>query len=71
MLDYQGLEKIAAYMKSKNFIKSPVNNKMAKWGNKKEWKPQIVVRASATLQSRVDIYNRSQNLVGANFVPFI
>lgn len=33
----QGLEKIAAYMKSNRFMKTPVNNKMAKWGNKKEW----------------------------------
>ncbi|XP_036389846.1 glutathione S-transferase Mu 3-like [Megalops cyprinoides] len=33
---FEGLEKIAAYMKSKNFMKAPVNNKMAKWGNKKE-----------------------------------
>ncbi|KAG5837793.1 hypothetical protein ANANG_G00216760 [Anguilla anguilla] len=33
---FEGLEKIAAYMKSKKFIKTPVNNKMAKWGNKKE-----------------------------------
>ncbi|RXM92609.1 Glutathione S-transferase Mu 3 [Acipenser ruthenus] len=30
------LEKIAAFMKSKNFIKTPVNNKMAQWGGKKE-----------------------------------
>nr|XP_023649215.1 glutathione S-transferase Mu 3-like [Paramormyrops kingsleyae] len=33
---FEGLEKIAAYMKSKTFMKTPVNNKMAKWGNKKE-----------------------------------
>ncbi|KAJ8370233.1 hypothetical protein SKAU_G00102610 [Synaphobranchus kaupii] len=33
---FEGLEKIAAYMKSKNFMKTPVNNKMAKWGNTKE-----------------------------------
>ncbi|XP_069046430.1 glutathione S-transferase Mu 3-like [Lepisosteus oculatus] len=33
---FEALEKIGAYMKSKNFIKTPVNNKMAKWGNKKE-----------------------------------
>lgn len=33
---FQALEKIAAYMKSDRFIKTPVNNKMAKWGNKKE-----------------------------------
>ncbi len=24
-------------MKSGKFIKTPVNNRMAKWGNKKEW----------------------------------
>lgn len=30
---FEGLEKIAAYMKSERFIKGPVNNKMAKWGN--------------------------------------
>eukprot|EP00063_Salmo_salar_P014963 XP_013989798.1 PREDICTED: glutathione S-transferase Mu 3-like [Salmo salar] len=33
---FEALEKIAAYMKSSRFIKTPVNNKMAKWGNKKE-----------------------------------
>ncbi|XP_030639849.1 glutathione S-transferase Mu 3 [Chanos chanos] len=33
---FEGLEKIAAYMKSSRFMKTPVNNKMAKWGNKKE-----------------------------------
>uniref|UniRef100_A0A8C7U1M8 glutathione transferase n=1 Tax=Oncorhynchus mykiss TaxID=8022 RepID=A0A8C7U1M8_ONCMY len=33
---FEALEKIAAYMKSSLFIKTPVNNKMAKWGNKKE-----------------------------------
>ncbi|MBN3304657.1 GSTM3 transferase, partial [Amia calva] len=33
---FEGLEKIAAYMKSERFIKTPVNNKMAKWGFKKE-----------------------------------
>ncbi|KAA8591152.1 hypothetical protein FQN60_002095 [Etheostoma spectabile] len=33
---FEALEKIAAYMKSDRFIKTPVNNKMAKWGNKKE-----------------------------------
>uniref|UniRef100_A0A3B5L5S5 glutathione transferase n=1 Tax=Xiphophorus couchianus TaxID=32473 RepID=A0A3B5L5S5_9TELE len=32
----KALEKIAAYMKSSRFIKTPVNNKMAKWGHKKE-----------------------------------
>ncbi|XP_077401519.1 glutathione S-transferase Mu 4-like isoform X2 [Vanacampus margaritifer] len=33
---FEALEKIAAYMKSNRFIKTPVNNKMAKWGHKKE-----------------------------------
>ncbi|KAK2898589.1 hypothetical protein Q8A67_010007 [Cirrhinus molitorella] len=33
---FESLEKIAEYMKSDKFIKTPVNNKMAKWGNKKE-----------------------------------
>ncbi|KAK6470434.1 glutathione S-transferase Mu 3-like [Huso huso] len=33
---FEELEKIAAFMKSKNFIKNPVNNKMAQWGGKKE-----------------------------------
>uniref|UniRef100_A0A3P9A8H7 glutathione transferase n=1 Tax=Esox lucius TaxID=8010 RepID=A0A3P9A8H7_ESOLU len=33
---FEALEKIAAYMKSSRFISTPVNNKMAKWGNKKE-----------------------------------
>ncbi|KAJ8017230.1 hypothetical protein DPEC_G00015650 [Dallia pectoralis] len=32
----EALEKIAAYMKTSRYIKTPVNNKMAKWGNKKE-----------------------------------
>ncbi|XP_022061031.1 glutathione S-transferase Mu 3-like [Acanthochromis polyacanthus] len=32
---FEALEKIAAYMKSPRFMKSPVNNKMAKWGGKK------------------------------------
>lgn len=32
----QALEKVAAYMKSSRFLKMPINNKMAKWGNKKE-----------------------------------
>ncbi|KAM9475990.1 glutathione S-transferase Mu 3-like [Clarias gariepinus] len=37
MLDrFEALEKISAYMKSNRFMKTPVNNKMAKWGNKKE-----------------------------------
>ncbi|NWW81522.1 GSTM3 transferase, partial [Climacteris rufus] len=31
----QALEKVAAYMKSSRFQKMPINNKMAKWGNKK------------------------------------
>lgn len=31
----QALEKVAAYMKSSHFQKMPINNKMAKWGNKK------------------------------------
>ncbi|ETE62160.1 Glutathione S-transferase Mu 7, partial [Ophiophagus hannah] len=29
------LEKIAAYMSSSRFMKTPINNKMAKWGNEK------------------------------------
>ncbi|XP_068997267.1 glutathione S-transferase Mu 3-like [Embiotoca jacksoni] len=33
---FEALEKIAAYMKSDRYMKTPVNNKMAKWGNKKE-----------------------------------
>lgn len=33
---FEALDKIAAYMKSPKFIKTPVNNKMAKWGGKKE-----------------------------------
>lgn len=33
---FEALEKIASYMKSERFMKTPVNNKMAKWGNKKE-----------------------------------
>lgn len=32
---FEALEKIAAYMKSDRFMKTPVNNKMAKWGNKR------------------------------------
>uniref|UniRef100_A0A8C6ZH50 Glutathione S-transferase n=1 Tax=Nothoprocta perdicaria TaxID=30464 RepID=A0A8C6ZH50_NOTPE len=32
----QALEKVAAYMKSSRFTKMPINNKMAKWGGKKE-----------------------------------
>lgn len=31
----QALEKVAAYLKSSRFQKMPINNKMAKWGNKK------------------------------------
>ncbi|NXY22761.1 GSTM3 transferase, partial [Atrichornis clamosus] len=34
-LPTQALEKVAAYMKSSHFQKMPINNKMAKWGNKK------------------------------------
>ncbi|XP_068601183.1 glutathione S-transferase mu, tandem duplicate 1 [Brachionichthys hirsutus] len=33
---FEALEKISAYMKSDRFMKTPVNNKIAKWGNKKE-----------------------------------
>ncbi|XP_056629359.1 glutathione S-transferase Mu 3-like [Triplophysa dalaica] len=33
---FESLEKIVSYMKSSKFMKTPVNNKMAKWGNKKE-----------------------------------
>uniref|UniRef100_A0A673N2I7 glutathione transferase n=1 Tax=Sinocyclocheilus rhinocerous TaxID=307959 RepID=A0A673N2I7_9TELE len=33
---FESLEKMAEYMKSGKFMKTPVNNKMAKWGNKKE-----------------------------------
>ncbi|RXN08538.1 glutathione S-transferase Mu 3-like protein [Labeo rohita] len=33
---FESLEKIAEYMKSSRFMKTPVNSKMAKWGNKKE-----------------------------------
>ncbi|XP_017695522.1 PREDICTED: glutathione S-transferase Mu 3-like [Lepidothrix coronata] len=32
---FGALEKVAAYMKSPQFQKMPINNKMAKWGNKK------------------------------------
>lgn len=31
---FEALEKIAAYMKSPRFMKAPINNKMAKFGNK-------------------------------------
>lgn len=34
MLFLQALEKIAAFLQSDRFFKMPVNNKMAKWGNK-------------------------------------
>nr|XP_020473748.1 glutathione S-transferase Mu 3-like [Monopterus albus] len=33
---FEALEKISAYMNSSRFMKTPVNNKMAKWGNKKD-----------------------------------
>ncbi|XP_029292430.1 glutathione S-transferase Mu 3-like [Cottoperca gobio] len=33
---FEALEKIAAYMKSDRFMKTPVNNRTAKWGYKKE-----------------------------------
>ncbi|KPP56202.1 hypothetical protein Z043_126224 [Scleropages formosus] len=33
---FESLEKITTYVKSERFMKTPVNNKMAKWGNKKE-----------------------------------
>ncbi|XP_003978825.2 glutathione S-transferase Mu 3-like [Takifugu rubripes] len=33
---FEALGEIAAYMKSDRFMKTPVNNKMAGWGNKKE-----------------------------------
>ncbi|KAL7985207.1 hypothetical protein Chor_003777 [Crotalus horridus] len=32
---FEALEKIAAYMSSSRFMKTPISNKMAKWGNKK------------------------------------
>ncbi|XP_059806112.1 glutathione S-transferase Mu 1-like [Hypanus sabinus] len=31
---FEGLEKVAAYMKSDRYMKGPFNNKMALWGNK-------------------------------------
>lgn len=34
VLSLQALEKIASYLQSDRFFKMPVNNKMAKWGNK-------------------------------------
>ncbi|KAM8830351.1 glutathione S-transferase Mu 4-like [Synchiropus picturatus] len=36
MKRFEALEKIDAYMKSDRFLKTPVNNKMAKWGQQKE-----------------------------------
>eukprot|EP00076_Gallus_gallus_P034161 XP_024999699.1 glutathione S-transferase 2-like [Gallus gallus] len=33
---FGALEKVAAYLKSSRFQKMPINNKMAKWGGKKE-----------------------------------
>uniref|UniRef100_UPI00398F367B glutathione S-transferase Mu 1-like isoform X2 n=1 Tax=Pristiophorus japonicus TaxID=55135 RepID=UPI00398F367B len=33
---FEALEKIAAYIKSDRFMKGPFNNRMAKWGNKKQ-----------------------------------
>ncbi|XP_064029815.1 glutathione S-transferase Mu 3-like isoform X2 [Pogoniulus pusillus] len=33
---FGALEKVAAYMKSSTFQKMPINNRAAKWGNKKE-----------------------------------
>nr|AFM86832.1 Glutathione S-transferase Mu 3 [Callorhinchus milii] len=32
---FEALEKISAYMKSDRFMKGPINNKIAKWGNTK------------------------------------
>ncbi|XP_078500909.1 glutathione S-transferase Mu 2-like [Lissotriton helveticus] len=32
---FEALEKIDAYMKSSRFMKTPINNRMAKWGNEK------------------------------------
>lgn len=34
-LSLQALEKIANYIQSDRFMKMPINNKMAQWGNKK------------------------------------
>lgn len=34
MLFLQALEKIAAFLQSDRCFKMPINNKMAKWGNK-------------------------------------
>ncbi|XP_043932662.1 glutathione S-transferase Mu 1-like isoform X2 [Protopterus annectens] len=33
---FESQEKIASFLKSDRFMKTPVNSKMAKWGNKKE-----------------------------------
>uniref|UniRef100_A0A8C3T0V6 Glutathione S-transferase n=1 Tax=Chelydra serpentina TaxID=8475 RepID=A0A8C3T0V6_CHESE len=33
---FEALEKIAAYMSSSRFMKTPINNKMAKWSNQKK-----------------------------------
>nr|XP_044605212.1 glutathione S-transferase Mu 3 isoform X2 [Equus asinus] len=35
MCRFEALEKIAAYMQSDRFFKTPINNKMAHWGNKR------------------------------------
>ena len=35
VLSLQALEKIATYMQSDRFLKMPVNNKMAQWGNRR------------------------------------
>ncbi|XP_026340397.1 glutathione S-transferase Mu 3 [Ursus americanus] len=35
MCRFEALEKIANYMQSDRFLKMPVNNKMAQWGNKR------------------------------------
>ncbi|KAM9110159.1 glutathione S-transferase Mu 3 isoform 3-T3 [Megaptera novaeangliae] len=35
MCRFEALEKIAAYMQSDRFLKMPINNKMAQWGNKR------------------------------------
>ncbi|XP_034508118.1 glutathione S-transferase Mu 4-like [Ambystoma mexicanum] len=33
--EFEALEKMDAYMKSSRFIRTPINNRMAKWGNEK------------------------------------
>ncbi|XP_029974072.1 glutathione S-transferase Mu 3-like [Salarias fasciatus] len=33
---FEALDKIKAYLKSDKYIKTPINNRMAKWGGKKE-----------------------------------